>query len=84
MIDRLHSKGHVDQWCLENIVATAPCNTEILKDVNTSAAEQLFSRIGRHKFALRWMDRLTAAVFLNEMAEVRNNHWLRSRRRPQA
>ena len=76
VIDRLHSRGHVDPWCLENCVAGAACNQALLEGVNTSICEQAFSRLGRHKFAIRWMDRLTSAMFLNEMAEVRNQHWL--------
>jgi hypothetical protein len=78
IIDRMHSRGHVDEWCLENCVAKAPCNQQLLEGVNTSVAEQMFSRLSRHKFTVRWMDRLTAAVFLTEMAEVRNNQWLRT------
>ena len=76
VIDQLHSRGHVDPWCLENCIAKAPCNVELVLGVNTSVCEQAFSRLGRHKFVIRWMDRLTGAFFLNEMAEVWNEAWL--------
>ena len=76
IVDRMHSKGHVDPWCLENCVAKAPGNEQYIADVNTSVCEQTFSRLGRHKFTIRWMDRLTSAMLLHEMAEVRNADWL--------
>ena len=47
----------------------------LLEEVNTSVCEQTFGRLGRLKFAIRWMDCLTSAMFLNEMAEVRNQRW---------
>ena len=78
IIDHMHSRGHVDPWCLENCIATAPCNVAALEGVNTSVDEQMFSRLARHKFAVRWMDKLTGAMFLIEMAEVRNSRWLRA------
>ena len=72
-----YNKGHVDPWCLENCVAAAPGNEAFIEGVNTSICEQCFSRLGRHKFAVRWMDRLTSAMLLHEMADLRNAHWLR-------
>ncbi|CAK0866307.1 unnamed protein product [Prorocentrum cordatum] len=76
VIDHLHSRGHVDPRCLENCVAGAECNQALLEGVNASVCEQTFSRLGQHKFAIRWMDRLTSVMFLHEMAEVRNQRWL--------
>ncbi|CAK0807357.1 unnamed protein product [Prorocentrum cordatum] len=78
VIDHLHTRRHVDvdPWCLENCVAGAECNQALLEGVNASVREQIFSRLGQHKFAIRWMDRLTSVMFLHEMAEVRNRRWL--------
>ena len=72
VVDRLHSRGHVDPWCLQNCVASAPCNQDLIRGINTSICEQSFSRLGRHKFVVRSMDRLTSAMFLYEMAEICN------------
>jgi len=57
--DRLHARGHIDPWCLATCSPTAACNVELVAGVNTSVCEQLFSKLGRHKFVMRVMDRLT-------------------------
>jgi hypothetical protein len=74
--DGLHDKGHVDRWCLANCSPKAACNEGFVENVNSMVCEQKFSKLGRHKHAVRWMGRLTSAVFLTEMAEVRNSHML--------
>ena len=77
VVDRLHSRGHVDPWCIENCIASAPCNEPLLAGVNTSVCEQMFSSLGRHKFMVRVLDRLAGALVLNALAYVRNERWLK-------
>ena len=61
--DRLHAKGHVDQWCLQNCSPTAECNAAVMEHVNSQSCEQLFSQVKLHKSSVRVMGRLTALFF---------------------
>ena len=76
VVDQLHSKGHTDSWCVGNCLSTSAANVDLVKNVNTQICEQTFSMLGRHKFVIRACDRLTAAVLLHELADVRNESWL--------
>lgn len=78
IVDRMHSRGHVDAWCKANCFPTSPGNEELLAGINTSVCEQLFSKLGRHKFKVRVMDSLTGAFLLHELAEVHNEEYLLS------
>ena len=53
-------------------MAQTACNADVFESVNTSVAEQVLSQIGRQKCATRWMERLTYAMSLKDMAAVRN------------
>ena len=79
IIDKLHSKGHVDAWCKSNCFPDNDCNEELMRGVNTSACEQFNSIAARYKFMVRLMGRLSASFQLDEVAEVRNDEWLASR-----
>ena len=82
--DGLHDRNHVDPWCLANCSPKAECNKEYIEGHNSQACEQLFGRIGRHKFVVRAMNRLTGAFFLHEMAAVVNAEWLSKKQRERA
>jgi hypothetical protein len=77
VVDRFHSKGHVDKWCVDNCLHTTEENATVMKGVNSSVCEQQFSSLGRFKFMVSKMGRATAAVFLNEMVEARNRKQFR-------
>ena len=55
VIDRFHSKGHVDHWCKQHCMHTSPENEKALQGVNTSVWEQQFSKLGRYKFMVSKM-----------------------------
>ena len=76
VIDRFYFKGHVDPWCKQECNPDSEGNAKLMQGVNTSRCEELFSKIGRRKFAVREMNRHTAMVFLNEIAALRNDRWL--------
>jgi hypothetical protein len=77
VVDRFHSKGHADRWCVDNCLHTTEENTAIMKDVNSSVCQQQFSSLGRFKFMVSKMGRATAAVFLEEMVQARNRRQFR-------
>ena len=72
IIDKMHAKGHVDKWCIENCHPDVPKNAEAIRGVCTPACEIVNSVVGRHKFALRHMRRRTASFFMHEVIQVRN------------
>eukprot|EP00973_Karenia_brevis_P060630 8432783-Karenia_brevis.AAC.1 len=72
VIDKLHAKGHTDDWCLANVHPDVPANTELLSGFNSSVCEALNSVIGRHKFMLRHMRGLVGCFFMHEVVESRN------------
>lgn len=72
VVDHMHFKGHVDPWCRQQCDPKSAANAPLMEHVNSAACEQLFARLGRHKFSVRGMNQLTAAVFLNEMSALRN------------
>ena len=72
IIDKMHAKGHVDKWCLENCHPDVPKNAEAICGVRTPACETVNSVLGRHKFALRHMRERTASFFMHEVIQVRN------------
>ena len=79
VIDRFHAKGHKDPWCLANCMWSSPENEELIQQLrrpgakfNDSICEQLFSKLGRHKFVVSKMGMATSAFYLNEVAELRN------------
>ena len=72
VIDRFHSKGHVDHWCKQHCMHTSPENEKALQGVNTSVCEQQFSKLGRYKFMVSKMGAAIGAFFLNEVVELRN------------
>jgi hypothetical protein len=70
--DELHSKGHVDPWCLQNCSPKLPANQELLNGFKTSASETVNSVLGRHKFTIRNMKPLTRSFFMHEVVDSRN------------
>ena len=80
--DGLHSRNHIDPWCLANCSPKAECNRDLVAGENSQACEQLFSLIGKHKHSVRSMGRLTSHFFLIEMADVLNKAWADSRHAP--
>ena len=79
VVDWLHFRGHVDPWCREHCDPDAPQNKSAMESVNTSACEQLFSALSRHRFVVSRMRAAIGTVFLNEVAAMRNAAWLESR-----
>lgn len=72
IIDKLHAKGHVDEWCKQHCNPSVPQNAELIAGVKTSMCETVNSVIGRHKYMLRHMRGLTGAFFMHEVFEIRN------------
>ena len=72
VVDRFHSKGHVDPWCRDNCLHTTAENAPFMAGVNSSACEQLLSSLGRYKYIVSKMGRATATFYLNEVVELRN------------
>ena len=50
-----------------------------MKGINTSAAEVFNSYIGRHRYVIRQMSKLTRGFVLQEMVETRNTCLVKSR-----
>jgi hypothetical protein len=84
IVDRMHMKNHVDPWCKEHCDPDAECNREYAEGLNTEACEQLNAQVLRHKYMLRSMGQHTAAFFMHELADVRNERFLRKQRRSSA
>ncbi len=72
VVDRFHSRGHVDAWCKANCLHTSPENVALMAGVNSSVCEQQFSSLGRYKYAVSKMGRSTASFYVNEVIELRN------------
>lgn len=72
IIDKMHARGHVDQWCKANCHPEVPSNAEAIRGLKTPACETKNSVLGRHKFALRHMRKRTASFYLLELIDVRN------------
>ena len=47
-------------------------NKEAMRGVNTSICEQLFSRLGRHKYSASKMGRAAMEFYLTEVADLHN------------
>lgn len=71
IIDRLHAKGHVDEWCKQNCHPEAPENVALVDGVKTSQAERANSVIGRHKYVLRHIKGLPASFYMQEVIQSR-------------
>ena len=70
IVDRLHAKGHTDEWCLENCQPDNPENIDKVEGVNTEICEQSFSRMGRFKYMVQSMTKHTAMIFMNEIVQA--------------
>jgi hypothetical protein len=72
VVDRFHARNHTDARCAGNCLATCAENVACMEGVNSSACEQYFSKLGRHKYVISKMGEATGAFFLNEVIELRN------------
>ena len=77
VIDRSHSKGHVDHWCKQHCMHTLPENEKSLQGVNTSVCKQQFSKLGRYKFMVLLMGAAIGAFLLHEVVALRNKERVR-------
>ena len=81
IVDRFHARGHVDIWCKQNCMHDSPDNVHTWEQArcgaertNCSICEQLFSKVGRHKFVVSKMGRATSMFYLHEVFELRNKY----------
>ena len=70
VLDRFHSKGHVDRWCLEH--CHPDVHPSVTEGLNTSVCEMVNSLIGRHKHTYRVLAGATRKFFLQEVVDSRN------------
>ena len=73
ILDRFHSSGHKDKWCLDNVHPETEENAPIVAGVNTSACEILFHWWARYKHSFRHMSRWTGNFFAQEVLELHND-----------
>jgi hypothetical protein len=72
IMDKLHSSGHTDAWCLSNCHPDLPENAEMLGQANTSICEQTFRVTNRFKYMVQHMHQATCNIFVHEIGEARN------------
>ena len=72
VMDRVHSKGHADPWCLQHCHPDAPETVTLLEGKNASVCEQLFSKTNRYGPMVRSMRRWTCVLFTHEVIAARN------------
>eukprot|EP00971_Amphidinium_carterae_P339476 6477309-Amphidinium_carterae.1 len=75
IVDKLHARGHVDEWCRENCHPNLPAHQQLLEEANTSTCETLFTWFSGYKPSFRHMNRATARFFVNELLDLRNS-WM--------
>lgn len=68
----LFGAGHRDPWCKEHCDPNSPENSRILGNMNTSRAEILNSVLGRHRFTIRPMRKLSREFLVQEIVDSRN------------
>jgi len=73
-VDKMHIKGHTEQWCLENC---NPNNFKELNEVNTMVCEQINFTLGRYKYIMKHMSsgvyNFYLYIFLNELNKIKIN-----------
>ena len=72
IVDKFHSRGHVDAWCVANCGPNVPENSEVVTEINTSICEITFAWLARFKRMTRKMNQFSFWFFDQEVVYERN------------
>ena len=77
IVDKFHSRAHVDEWCVKHTSPKAPENAEDANNINTSICEITFAWLARCRHMTRKMAQWTFWFFVQEIIHGRNVDLLR-------